>query len=125
MKPYFTSCRYGRDAHRFFSYRILLFQIPNPPISLENWDFETGSRRGRSIFLQPDLCMCGGITEAKKIAALAQAYSTPVIPKVWGTGVGLAASLQYVASPPTGVGVMDGVIASGRLSYKPSLIAPI
>ena len=40
-------------------------------------------------------------TELKKIAAIAQAYNTMVIPHVWGSGVGLAASLQDIASLPT------------------------
>lgn len=57
---------------------------------------------GALDILQPDLCACGGFTEAKKIAAMAQAYNTPVVPHVWGSGVGLAASLQFIASlPPT------------------------
>jgi D-galactarolactone cycloisomerase len=50
--------------------------------------------------LQPDLCSSGGITECKKISALAQAHNTPLIPHVWGSGIGLAASLQFIASIP-------------------------
>lgn len=51
---------------------------------------------------QPDLCSNGGFTELKKLAALTQAYNTMMIPHVWGSGVGLAASLQFIASlPPT------------------------
>ncbi|GLT15304.1 mandelate racemase/muconate lactonizing enzyme family protein [Vibrio algivorus] len=52
--------------------------------------------------IQPDLCSSGGITEGKKIAALAQASQTMMIPHVWGSGIGIAASLQFMASlPPT------------------------
>jgi D-galactarolactone cycloisomerase len=52
--------------------------------------------------LQPDLCSAGGFTECKKIAALAQAWNIPIIPHVWGSGISLAASLQYIAMlPPT------------------------
>jgi D-galactarolactone cycloisomerase len=50
--------------------------------------------------LQPDLCSAGGFTECKKIAAMAQAYNTMLIPHVWGSGIGLAASLQYIATLP-------------------------
>jgi D-galactarolactone cycloisomerase len=50
--------------------------------------------------LQPDLCSSGGITECKKISALAQAHNTPLVPHVWGSGIGLAASLQFIASVP-------------------------
>ncbi|MDR1931977.1 MAG: mandelate racemase/muconate lactonizing enzyme family protein [Spirochaetales bacterium] len=65
---------------------------------------KTGFRRwiaGRALdILQPDLCSSGGITELKKIAALAQAYNTMLIPHVWGSGIGLAASLQFLAAIP-------------------------
>jgi D-galactarolactone cycloisomerase len=56
--------------------------------------------------IQPDLCSSGGITECKKIAALAQSHATPLIPHVWGSGIGIAASLQFVASlPPSPLGL--------------------
>lgn len=57
--------------------------------------------KGALDIYQPDLCSSGGFTELKKVAAMAQAYNTPVIPHVWGSGVGLAASLQFIASLPT------------------------
>ena len=47
---------------------------------------------------QPDLCSAGGFTEMKKMTAIAQSYNTQIIPHVWGSGIGLAASLQYVAN---------------------------
>jgi D-galactarolactone cycloisomerase len=56
--------------------------------------------QGALDILQPDLCSSGGFTECKKIAALAQAYNTMLIPHVWGSGIGLAASLQFIASLP-------------------------
>jgi D-galactarolactone cycloisomerase len=50
--------------------------------------------------LQPDLCSAGGFTECRKIAALAQAWHTMLIPHVWASGIGLAASLQFLATIP-------------------------
>ena len=50
--------------------------------------------------LQPDLCACGGFTEMMKIIAMASAENLPVMPHVWGTNVGLAASLQLFAALP-------------------------
>lgn len=50
--------------------------------------------------IQPDLCSNGGFTECKKIAAMAQASHTTLIPHVWGSGIGIAASLQFIASIP-------------------------
>ena len=57
------------------------------------------TRRAVDI-LQPDLCGTGGFTEMMKIVAMASAWNVPVIPHVWGTNVGLAASLQLFAVLP-------------------------
>jgi len=65
------------------------------------------SRRAVDI-LQPDLCSAGGFTECRKILALAQAWHMPVIPHVWASGIGLAASLQFIAT-----------IAPSPLALKP------
>ncbi|WP_373893811.1 mandelate racemase/muconate lactonizing enzyme family protein [Virgibacillus sp. CBA3643] len=50
--------------------------------------------------LQPDLCSSGGFTECKKISAMAQAWNMMLIPHVWGSGIGLAASMQFIATLP-------------------------
>jgi D-galactarolactone cycloisomerase len=50
--------------------------------------------------LQPDVCAAGGISECKKIADMASAFGIRVNPHVWGTGVALAASLQWIATLP-------------------------
>lgn len=65
------------------------------------YDFRRWIVEGAVDILQPDICSAGGITECKKIAAIAQAYATRVIPHVWGTGIGLAAALQVIASLPS------------------------
>ena len=56
-------------------------------------------RRAMDI-VQPDVCAAGGITECKKIAALAQASSIQCVPHAWGTAIGLAATMHYLASLP-------------------------
>ena len=50
--------------------------------------------------LQPDVCAAGGLSECKKIADMANAFGLRVNPHVWGTGIGLAASLQLIAMLP-------------------------
>lgn len=66
-------------------------------ISIKEW-----LKKGALDIYQPDLCSSGGFTECKKMAALTQAYNTMMIPHVWGSGIGLAASLQFIATlPPT------------------------
>lgn len=57
------------------------------------------SRKAVDI-LQPDLGSAGGFTECKKIAAISQAWQVTVNPHVWGTGIGLAAAVQYIATLP-------------------------
>ena len=57
------------------------------------------SRRAVDI-LQPDLCSAGGFTECRKISALAQAWHMSLVPHVWASGIGLAASLQFLATVP-------------------------
>ncbi|GGX23892.1 D-galactarolactone cycloisomerase [Pigmentiphaga litoralis] len=50
--------------------------------------------------VQPDVCAAGGITECKKIAALAQAQAIQCVPHAWGTAIGLAATMHFLASLP-------------------------
>ena len=50
--------------------------------------------------VQPDICTCGGITEAKKIADMANVYDTAVQIHVCGTPVTTAAALQVEAVIP-------------------------
>lgn len=57
------------------------------------------SRRAVDI-LQPDTCRIGGLSEAKKIAALASAWDIPYFPHVWGTPVAMAAALHLLAALP-------------------------
>lgn len=48
--------------------------------------------------VQPDTCAAGGLTECKKIADMANAFGVRYLPHVWGTGIGMAAALQLIAS---------------------------
>jgi L-alanine-DL-glutamate epimerase-like enolase superfamily enzyme len=57
------------------------------------------SRRAVDI-VQPDVIWTGGITETRKVAALAQAYHLPVIPHVFSSAVSSIANLHLIASLP-------------------------
>jgi len=52
--------------------------------------------------LQPDVTRCGGISEAKRIANLAQAHHLTVVPHCWSTGIVEAASLHFITSITNG-----------------------
>jgi D-galactarolactone cycloisomerase len=49
---------------------------------------------------QPDICIAGGFTGCRHIAALAHAHGVQVNPHVWASAVGQAASLQLIAALP-------------------------
>ncbi|MBV9545241.1 MAG: mandelate racemase/muconate lactonizing enzyme family protein [Chloroflexi bacterium] len=51
-------------------------------------------------FLQPDIAVVGGITEARRVAALAHAHGFAIAPHVWGSALLWAASLQFAAATP-------------------------
>ncbi len=76
------------------------------------------SKRAVDI-LQPDLCSAGGFTECRKISALAQAWHMTLIPHVWGSGIGLAASLQFIATVPPAPLAMNPI--EPMLEYDQSL----
>lgn len=57
-------------------------------------------KHGALDIYQPDICSAGGFTEGRKILAIAEATNNRVIPHVWGSAVGLAASLQFIAIVP-------------------------
>jgi D-galactarolactone cycloisomerase len=50
--------------------------------------------------IQPDVCVCGGFTEFRKISAMASANHVRVIPHMFGTAIRLAASLHLLATLP-------------------------
>lgn len=50
--------------------------------------------------VQPDTCAAGGLSECKKIADMAAAFSVRYAPHVWGTGIATAAALQLLAVLP-------------------------
>ncbi len=60
--------------------------------------FENFVVRGAVDFLQPDVARAGGITEIRKIAALAAKHNVAVSFHTWGDAVALAASLHLSAA---------------------------
>ncbi|HLU56072.1 MAG TPA: mandelate racemase/muconate lactonizing enzyme family protein [Pseudonocardia sp.] len=57
---------------------------------------------GRLIdVVQPDVTKCGGISEARVIAHLAQTWNVRFSPHVWGGAVSQAATVQLLAGVPT------------------------
>jgi D-galactarolactone cycloisomerase len=66
--------------------------------------------------VQPDLALCGGISEGLRIAALADAFDVPVVPHVWGSIVNFHASLHFAACLPE----KRGRLRTPLFEYDPS-----
>ncbi len=64
------------------------------------WGFREVFNRRAIDIVQPDTCAAGGLSECKKIADMAAAFGVRYVPHVWGTGIGLAASLHLLAALP-------------------------
>jgi galactonate dehydratase len=64
------------------------------------YEFEMLLRRGAVQYVRPDVCMAGGLTHSKKIAALAEAHHVGVVPHNPLSPVSTAACLQLAACIP-------------------------
>ena len=64
------------------------------------WGFRDLVVRKAMDIIQPDVCAAGGISECRKIAALASAHGVECIPHAWGSAIGLAATLHFLAALP-------------------------
>ncbi|MEM2122527.1 MAG: mandelate racemase/muconate lactonizing enzyme family protein [Candidatus Bathyarchaeia archaeon] len=116
---YRQALRLGRILER---YEVLFFEEPVPPDNLEGYirltdtldvpicggeshylkyDFRDLISRHAVDVINPDLARIGGLTEAKKIMAMAEAYEVEVAPHIGLSGAGCrAATLQLCASLP-------------------------
>ena len=64
------------------------------------FDFKRLLDLGGADIVQPDLSLCGGISQGRLIAQLASLHHVRLSPHVWGGAVGLAAACHFVASLP-------------------------
>jgi D-galactarolactone cycloisomerase len=75
--------------------------------------FENFIVRGAADFVQPDVARAGGITELRKITALAAKHNVPVSLHTWGDGVALAASVHLSAA------LKDCIVMELDYTYNP------
>jgi D-galactarolactone cycloisomerase len=64
------------------------------------WAFRRVLQERAMDIIQPDVCVCGGITEYRKIHAMASANHVRVIPHMFGTAIRLAATMHLLATLP-------------------------
>ena len=96
----------------------MLRERGNTPIAVgENlhmaYAFENFILRGAVDFIQPDVARAGGITEIRKITALAAKHQVPVSFHTWGDGVALAASVHLSAA------LQDCIVMELDYTYNP------
>jgi D-galactarolactone cycloisomerase len=88
----------------FAGYEILQRWSPVPIATGEAlytaFDFKRLIDRRAVDVVQPDLSLCGGFWQGRQIAQLAMMEHLRLSPHVWGSGVGLAAAVHFVASLP-------------------------
>ncbi|ENC6719926.1 MULTISPECIES: galactonate dehydratase [Vibrio] len=58
------------------------------------WDFKQLLERGGVDIIQPDVCHCGGLTELKKIASMAETYDVALAPHCPLGAIALASSVH-------------------------------
>jgi galactonate dehydratase len=63
-------------------------------------EFEMLLSRGAVQYIRPDVCLAGGLTHSKKIAAIAEAHYVEVVPHNPLSPISTAACLQLAASIP-------------------------
>ncbi len=90
--------------HDLDGYRALLAQSPIPLAAGEAlytaYDFERMLAPRALDIAQPDLTLCGGLTQGKLIADLCLLRHARMSPHVWGAAVGLAAAVHLMAAHP-------------------------
>jgi L-alanine-DL-glutamate epimerase-like enolase superfamily enzyme len=65
-------------------------------------DFRDLAVLGAVDIMQPDLAICGGITEAMRISAIASAFNLKLAPHLWAGAPAFAVGLAVAAASPAG-----------------------
>ncbi len=78
-----------------------------------SYAFENFIARGAVDFIQPDVARAGGISEIRKITAIAAKHKVPVSFHTWGDGVALAASVHLSAA------LKDCIVMELDYTYNP------
>ena len=111
-----------RQIRAVEEFRLLFFEEPVPPDNpdcfaivrqaglqtdlaagerlLNRWQYKDLIQRQLVDVIQPDICHCGGISEMRRIAALAEMYCIRVVPHNPKGPVATAASIQVCATIP-------------------------
>lgn len=86
-------------------------------------DFQDCLIHKRADIIQPDASVCGGISECRRIAALAESFGAPVVPHAAAGPIALAANLHFSASVAN-VSMLEYAFTFDRL-WKVALAEPV
>ncbi|MBM3736032.1 MAG: mandelate racemase/muconate lactonizing enzyme family protein [Acidobacteria bacterium] len=75
---------------------------------MTRWGFRELLENRAASTIMPDICWCGGISEAKKIAAMAETYYLPIAPHNCGGPV-LHAASAHLAANLTNLSILETV----------------
>jgi L-alanine-DL-glutamate epimerase-like enolase superfamily enzyme len=85
------------DGHRKLAERVET-RVGGAELAATVHECREWLERGRVDVLQPDAGRCGGLTELRRIAELAELYGALVVPHGWKTGITAAASRHFQAA---------------------------
>lgn len=80
--------------------RALDMAVAGGENEMTRWGFRDILVRKAMDIIQPDVCAAGGISECRKIATLAAAHGVECVPHAWGSVIGVAATLHFLAALP-------------------------
>jgi L-alanine-DL-glutamate epimerase-like enolase superfamily enzyme len=81
------------------------------------FEFRDLIERGQISVVQPDVTRAGGLTECRRIAALAEANGLPCVPHAYSTGLIKAASLHLIAAIPNAL-YLEYALSSSPLNTE-------
>src|SRR5207245_8982037 len=82
-------------------HRKMMVPLATGEVLYTKYDFQDVLSAGAADILQPDLCIVGGLLEAKKVAAMAEASYVTVAPQNPLGRVATAVCVPFAASTPT------------------------
>lgn len=87
------------------------------------WDYKTLFEQGYADIIQPDLSHAGGISEVKRISAMAEAYDVAVAPHCPLDAIAFSSCIQMDASTPNvilqeqSIGIHDAGAENPRMNF--------
>lgn len=113
------------ETHRVLHEKMLT-PIASGERVFSRWGFYPFLKDGYIQLIQPDICNCGGLTEAKRICDMAEVFDATVQAHVAGSPISTAAALHLQAAIPNFCihehhyrSTAKGTVDLGKYDYQP------